>query len=53
MQWYLKEYENQRQWKSKAFLMSCIHVILAGLPLGAAYNIRAVLLLSPFETDKN
>lgn len=53
MQLYLKVQENQRQWKSKALLMSCIHVISAGLPLGAAYNIRAVLLLRPFGTDKN
>lgn len=33
--------------------MSRIHIIEAGLPLGAAYKIRAVLLLRPFETDKN
>lgn len=53
MQWYLKEYKNLRQCKSKVFLMFHIHIIKAGLPLGAAYKIRAVLLLSPFGTDKN
>lgn len=32
--------------------MSCIHIVQAGLCLGAAYKIKPVLLLSPFGMDK-